>query len=90
MKKKDESLSAAGTREVDAERAKARQFRAASREGMTTTTITLEKADYRAMRIAALDEGVAVAELFRGIVRDWLAGRAKAQEKKLHAKGAPR
>ena len=57
-----------------------RQFRAASREGMVTTTVTLEKTDYRAMRIAALDEGVAVAELFRGIIRDWLdhqAGKKK-------------
>lgn len=74
MKKK---LTGEVAASLDAERAKARAFRVASRDGMRTTTITLTEADHRALSHSAIDKGVTMTELVRGLVSDYLAKRAK-------------
>jgi predicted transcriptional regulator len=56
--------------------------RAASREGMVTSTIALDKDTHRRLALIAVDENTAIAELVREAVAQWLDRRERTQKRR--------
>ena len=77
MKKKGQKVAEKIAADVEVERENLRAYRVKSREGMKTTTITLTEENHRALSHAAIDVGVSMTELVRGLISDFLSKHAK-------------
>lgn len=77
MRKKGKKATEEIAADVEVERTKLRAFRVPSRQGMVTTTVTMTAENHRALSHAAIDEGVAMTELVRGLIAEYLAKHAK-------------